>query len=95
VQNAIHLVLVSYIFRRHYIVIVSIILLKYYRSPIIVGADLGQVQYVLSDKTGTLTTGKFNISNYHTTIDDSSFKSIVVSLEKYSIQKLNFSFAAY
>jgi Cu+-exporting ATPase len=43
-----------------------------------------KIRQIVFDKTGTLTTGKFNISNYHTTIDDSSFKSIVVSLEKYS-----------
>jgi Cu+-exporting ATPase len=43
-----------------------------------------KIRQIVFDKTGTLTTGKFNISNYHTIIDVASFKSIVVSLEKYS-----------
>lgn len=43
-----------------------------------------KIRQIVFDKTGTLTTGKFNISNYHTTINEDLFKSIVVSLEKYS-----------
>jgi Cu+-exporting ATPase len=43
-----------------------------------------KIRQIVFDKTGTLTTGKFNISDYHTTIDENLFKSIVVSLEKYS-----------
>lgn len=42
------------------------------------------IRQVVFDKTGTLTTGKFTISNFHTTIDEAEFKKIAYSLEKYS-----------
>jgi Cu+-exporting ATPase len=42
------------------------------------------IRQVVFDKTGTLTTGKFTISAFHTTIDESEFKKIAYSLEKYS-----------
>ena len=42
------------------------------------------IKQVVFDKTGTLTTGKFDIQKYHTEIDDSTFKSIVCSMEKFS-----------
>jgi Cu+-exporting ATPase len=42
------------------------------------------IKQVVFDKTGTLTTGKFTISNFHTTIDEAEFKKIAYSLEKYS-----------
>lgn len=42
------------------------------------------IRQIVFDKTGTLTTGAFTIKDYHTTIDDSLFKSIVLSMEKYS-----------
>jgi Cu+-exporting ATPase len=43
-----------------------------------------KIKQIVFDKTGTLTTGNFSIDNYHTSIDDNEFKSIVYSLEKYS-----------
>lgn len=42
------------------------------------------IQQIVFDKTGTLTTGKFIIHHYHSDIDDTIFKEIVCSLEKYS-----------
>jgi Cu+-exporting ATPase len=42
------------------------------------------IRQVVFDKTGTLTTGKFTISAFHTTTDESEFKKIAYSLEKYS-----------
>jgi Cu+-exporting ATPase len=42
------------------------------------------IRQVVFDKTGTLTTGKFTISAFHATIDESEFKKIAYSLEKYS-----------
>ncbi len=42
------------------------------------------IQQIVFDKTGTLTTGQFTVSDYHTSIEDSEFKSIVLSMEKYS-----------
>ena len=42
------------------------------------------IRQVVFDKTGTLTTGKFTISAFHTTVNESEFKKIVYSLEKYS-----------
>ena len=42
------------------------------------------IHQVVFDKTGTLTTGKFAIHEYNTNIDDTKFKEIVYSLEKYS-----------
>lgn len=47
------------------------------------------VQQVVFDKTGTLTTGRFAISGYQAFgIEDSAFKQIVYSLEKYSTHPL-------
>lgn len=49
------------------------------------------------DKTGTLTTGQFSISNWQVTtntINESDFKRIVYSLEKYSAHPLAKSIAA-
>ncbi len=43
-----------------------------------------KIKQIVFDKTGTLTTGNFTIDNYHTSIHESEFKSIVYSLEKYS-----------
>jgi Cu+-exporting ATPase len=43
-----------------------------------------KIKQIVFDKTGTLTTGNFTIDNYHTSIDEIEFKSIVYSLEKYS-----------
>ncbi len=42
------------------------------------------IRQVVLDKTGTLTTGQFEITGFHTTIDAEQFKSIVASLEKHS-----------
>ena len=42
------------------------------------------MKQVVFDKTGTLTTGKFRIAAFQTIIDDTEFKRIVASLEKYS-----------
>ena len=42
------------------------------------------VKQVVFDKTGTLTTGKFRIAAFHSTIDETEFKRIVASMEKYS-----------
>ena len=42
------------------------------------------IKQVVFDKTGTLTTGHFTITNFSTTIDESEFKKIVYSLEKFS-----------
>jgi Cu+-exporting ATPase len=42
------------------------------------------IRRVVFDKTGTLTTGKFIISDFHTTINENDFKQIVYSLEKNS-----------
>jgi Cu+-exporting ATPase len=49
---------------------------------------------VVFDKTGTLTTGNFVVSAYHTTIEDSAFKQLVFSLEKFSNHPLGKSIAA-
>ena len=43
-----------------------------------------EIKQIVFDKTGTLTTGEFKIQNFSTTIDESIFKQIVYSLEKYS-----------
>ncbi len=42
------------------------------------------IRQVVFDKTGTLTTGTFEIAGYSSSIDDTEFKKIVYSLEKYS-----------
>lgn len=45
------------------------------------------IKQVVFDKTGTLTTGNFSLANYQLTIDDleeTEFKKIVYSLEKFS-----------
>lgn len=43
------------------------------------------IKYVVLDKTGTLTTGKLQIGNYHFEgISEQAFKATVYSLEKYS-----------
>ncbi len=43
------------------------------------------IKQVVFDKTGTLTTGKFDIGNYkNLLVDETEFKQIVFSLEKYS-----------
>lgn len=42
------------------------------------------IRQAVFDKTGTLTTGDFVVADYHTTIPEEQFKSIVYSLEKYS-----------
>lgn len=42
------------------------------------------IKQVVFDKTGTLTTGKFSIAGFETHIDESEFKQIAYSLEKYS-----------
>ncbi len=43
-----------------------------------------KIQQIVFDKTGTLTTGKFTITNFSTTINETEFKRIVFSLEKFS-----------
>ena len=43
-----------------------------------------KIRQIVFDKTGTLTTGDFSVDNYHTSIDENEFKSIIYSLEKYS-----------
>jgi P-type Cu+ transporter len=42
------------------------------------------IEQIVFDKTSTLTTGKFSISNFSTTINEDEFKQIVFSLEKFS-----------
>ncbi|MEO6538774.1 MAG: cation-translocating P-type ATPase [Ferruginibacter sp.] len=42
------------------------------------------IRQVVFDKTGTLTTGNFIISGFYTSIDETEFKKIVYSLEKFS-----------
>lgn len=42
------------------------------------------IQQIVFDKTGTLTTGKFSINQFYTDINETLFKEIVFSLEKYS-----------
>jgi Cu+-exporting ATPase len=43
------------------------------------------IRQVVFDKTGTLTTGKFQISDFHSLdVNEDTFRSIVLSLEKYS-----------
>lgn len=42
------------------------------------------IRQVVFDKTGTLTTGEFVVANFHSTLPEAEFKSIVYSLEKFS-----------
>jgi P-type Cu+ transporter len=54
------------------------------------------IQQVVFDKTGTLTTGKFTISQFNitvNTIDETAFKQIVFSLEKFSNHPIALSVA--
>lgn len=47
--------------------------------------NFNTIKQVVFDKTGTLTTGLFTISQFnHVDVDESTFKSIVFSIEKYS-----------
>jgi P-type Cu+ transporter len=43
-----------------------------------------KIKQFVFDKTGTLTTGKLSIDQFKTTIDETEFKNIVVSLERHS-----------
>lgn len=43
-----------------------------------------KIKQIVFDKTGTLTTGKFDINSFHSTIDESDFKTLVYSMEKYA-----------
>ncbi|HMZ46879.1 MAG TPA: cation-translocating P-type ATPase, partial [Chitinophagaceae bacterium] len=52
------------------------------------------ITQVVFDKTGTLTTGKFSIAQFHSTIDENDFKTLVYSLEKYSNHPIGKSIAA-
>ena len=52
------------------------------------------IRQVVFDKTGTLTTGNFIISQYHTSIDETEFKKIAYSLEKFSNHPLAKSITA-
>jgi len=51
------------------------------------------IRQIVFDKTGTLTTGNFVVENYFTTIEDSLFKNIVFSLEKYASHPIGKSIA--
>jgi Cu+-exporting ATPase len=52
------------------------------------------IKQVVFDKTGTLTTGRFQISDFKSqVVEDTTFKSIVYSLEKYSNHPLAKSIA--
>lgn len=42
------------------------------------------IKQFVFDKTGTLTTGKLSIGEFHTTIDETLFKSMVASIEHHS-----------
>lgn len=51
------------------------------------------IRHIAFDKTGTLTTGQLHIEQFHCEgIDESAFKDIVVSLERYSIHPLSAMF---
>lgn len=52
------------------------------------------IKQVVFDKTGTLTTGNFVIAKFKTQIDETEFKKITYSLEKYSNHPLGRSIAA-
>lgn len=51
------------------------------------------IRQVVFDKTGTLTTGKFKVINFHTTIEETLFKRIAFSLEKFSSHPIGKSIA--
>ncbi len=53
------------------------------------------IKQVVFDKTGTLTTGKFSIAGFESTINETEFKKIVYSLEKFSNHPLARSIAAH
>ncbi len=53
------------------------------------------IKQVVFDKTGTLTTGNFVVAQYHTTIDDTLFKQIAFSLEKFSNHPIATSVATH
>lgn len=54
------------------------------------------IKQVVFDKTGTLTTGKFDIARFHAEgVEETEFKRIVYSLEKYSNHPLAKSIVAY
>lgn len=46
--------------------------------------QLKKVKQIVFDKTGTLTTGKLNIDDYHTVLDEEQFKQIVAEIETHS-----------
>lgn len=52
------------------------------------------IRQVVFDKTGTLTTGNFVVAAYHTTLEDTLFKQLVYSLEKFSNHPLGKSISA-
>lgn len=53
------------------------------------------IQQIVFDKTGTLSTGKFVIAAFESNIDESEFKKIVYSLEKFSNHPLGKSIALH
>ncbi len=53
------------------------------------------IKQVVFDKTGTLTTGNFAIQAFETTIDETEFKKIVYSLEKFSNHPIAKTFVAW
>lgn len=53
------------------------------------------IKQVVFDKTGTLTTGKFSIAGFQSAIEETVFKKIVYSLEKFSNHPLAKSIAAH
>jgi Cu+-exporting ATPase len=46
--------------------------------------QLKKIKQIVFDKTGTLTTGKLQIEDFHTAIEEVLFKSVVVSIEQHS-----------
>ena len=52
------------------------------------------ITQVVFDKTGTITTGKFVINKFHSTIEETEFKKIIYSLEKFSNHPIGKSVAA-
>ncbi|MFC4231714.1 heavy metal translocating P-type ATPase [Parasediminibacterium paludis] len=53
-----------------------------------------QIKQIVFDKTGTLTSGKFQISNFKSDIEETDFKKLVYSLEKFSNHPIAKSIAA-